>query len=129
MEDLRAMFGGFVNTCVCVLERTHIFLSVQRPNSWAKIQTKVLRVPSLLFTVTFTALPRDLYFFKITQTLMYFFILTQPLTYFYISVTVHCKGEGGKPHRKPYPLPYGLKNPYRNLKSENSQDYAQRGNS
>jgi hypothetical protein len=34
--------------------------------------------------------------------------------------------KGGKPDRKPYPLPYGLRNPYRNLKSENSQDYAQK---
>jgi hypothetical protein len=39
-------------------------------------------------------------------------------------VTVHCKG--GKPDRKPYPLPYGLRNPYRNPNSENSQDYAQK---
>ncbi len=31
----------------------------------------------------------------------------------------------GKPDRKPYSLPHGLRNPYRNLKSENSQDYAQ----
>jgi hypothetical protein len=29
-----------------------------------------------------------------------------------------------KPDRKPYPLPCGLRNPYRNLKHENSQDYA-----
>jgi hypothetical protein len=33
---------------------------------------------------------------------------------------------GGKLDRKPYPLSYGLGNPYRNLKSENSQDYAQK---
>jgi hypothetical protein len=39
---------------------------------------------------------------------------------FYSSVSVHCKRE----RRKPYPLPYGLRNPYRNLQSENSQDYA-----
>jgi hypothetical protein len=30
------------------------------------------------------------------------------------------------PHGKPYPLPFGLRNSYRNLKSENSQDYAQK---
>jgi hypothetical protein len=36
------------------------------------------------------------------------------------------KEKGGKPDSKPYPLPYGLRNPYRNLKSENSQDYAYR---
>jgi hypothetical protein len=28
---------------------------------------------------------------------------------FYSSVTVHCRVKGGKPDRKPYPLPYGLK--------------------
>jgi len=28
--------------------------------------------------------------------------------------------KGGKPDRNPYLLPYGLRNPYRNLKSENS---------
>jgi hypothetical protein len=43
--------------------------------------------------------------------------------------TVHLlcteKEKGGKPDRKPYPLPSGLRNPYRNLKFENSQDYAQ----
>ncbi len=36
------------------------------------------------------------------------------------------KGKGGKPDRKPYPLPYGLRNLQRNLKSENSQNYAQK---
>jgi hypothetical protein len=34
------------------------------------------------------------------------------------------KEKGGKPDRKLCPLPYGLRNPYRNLKSENSQDHA-----
>jgi hypothetical protein len=29
------------------------------------------------------------------------------------------KEKRGKPDRKPYPLSYGLRNPYRNLKSEN----------
>ncbi len=55
------------------------------------------------------------------QTLMYFFKLTKPLTYFYSKL-----GKGGKPNRKPYPLPYGLRNSHRNLKSENSQDNAQK---
>jgi hypothetical protein len=47
---------------------------------------------------------------------------------FYISVTVHCtvKEKGEKPDRKPDRKPYPLRNPYRNLKSENSQDYAQK---
>jgi hypothetical protein len=36
------------------------------------------------------------------------------------------KEKGGKPDRKPYPLPYGLRNPYGNFKSENSQGYAQK---
>jgi hypothetical protein len=33
------------------------------------------------------------------------------------------KEKGGKLARKPHPLP---RNPYRNIKSENSQDYAQK---
>jgi len=37
------------------------------------------------------------------------------------------KEKGGKPDRKPYPLLYGLRNPYGNLKTyEKSQDYAQK---
>ncbi len=36
------------------------------------------------------------------------------------------KEKGGKPDRRPYPLTFGLRNPYRNLKSENSQDYAKK---
>jgi hypothetical protein len=36
------------------------------------------------------------------------------------------KEKGGKPDRKSYPNPYDLRNPYRNLKSENSQDYAEK---
>jgi hypothetical protein len=36
------------------------------------------------------------------------------------------KEKGGKQDRKPSTLPYGLRNPYRNIKCENSQDYAQK---
>jgi hypothetical protein len=36
------------------------------------------------------------------------------------------KEKGGKTDRKPQPFPYGLRIPYRNLKSEKSQDYAQK---
>ncbi len=46
----------------------------------------------------------------------YFFKLTQPLT-------VSVKEKAGKPDRKLWSLPYGLRNQYSNLKSENSQDY------
>jgi hypothetical protein len=38
-------------------------------------------------------------------------------------VAVHVKEKGGKPDRKPHILP---RNPYRIIKSENSQDYAQK---
>jgi hypothetical protein len=43
-----------------------------------------------------------------------------------LQLTVSVKEKEGKPDRKPYPLPYGLRNPYRNLRSENSRDYAQK---
>ncbi len=49
-----------------------------------------------------------------------FLQITQPLT-------VSVKEKGGKSDiKKIYPLPFGLRNPYRNLKYENSQDYAQK---
>ncbi len=60
----------------------------------------------------FTALPLDFYFFKLTQ-----FLTVSTVQSLY---TVKEKGE--KPDRKQY----GLRNRYRNLKSENSQDYAQK---
>jgi hypothetical protein len=83
------------------------WLRVQWPNYLTKSRQKSCY--SLLFTITCTALPWDLYFFK----------LTQPLT-------VSVNEKGGKTDGKPYPLPYGLRNPYINLRSENSQDYAQK---
>jgi hypothetical protein len=50
--------------------------------------------------------------------LRFIFLLTQSNSYFCSSVTVQytVKVKGGKPDRKPYPLPYGLRNPYRNPK-------------
>ncbi len=72
-----------------------------------EIQTEILRVFLLAFhSQLYPALPRDFYFFKITQ----------PLTYFYCSVTVlyTVKEKRGKPDRKPYPFPYGLRNSYGN---------------
>jgi hypothetical protein len=41
-------------------------------------------------------------------------------------VTVNFKGERRKTWQKTTPLPYGLRNPDRNLKSANSRDYAQK---
>jgi hypothetical protein len=80
-----------------------------------EIQTKVLRVFLLAFTDTSTALHRDFYFFK----------LSQPLTVSTVQLLDTVKEKEGKPVKKPYPLPYA-RNPCRNLKSENSQDYAQK---
>ncbi len=67
----------------------------------------------MLFTVTSTASPWDFYFFK----------LTQPLT---VQLGYTVKKQGRKPDRKPLPLSYSFRNPYSNLKSENSPDYAQK---
>ncbi len=53
----------------------------------------------------------------LTTALLEMYIFTQPLT-------VWRKEENLL--EKSYPLPYGLRNPYRNLKSVNSQDYAQK---
>jgi hypothetical protein len=61
--------------------------------------------------------------------LRFLFLQTHATSYyFYTKVTVHCtvKKKGGKPERKAYLLPYVLRNPYRNLMSENSQDCARK---
>jgi hypothetical protein len=79
-----------------------------------EIQTNVLRIFLL-------AIYSHLYSFA----LRFLFLQTQATSYsFYSSVTLHFKGEKRKTWYKQYPLPYG-RNPY-NLKSENSQDYAQK---
>jgi hypothetical protein len=80
-----------------------------------EIQTKVFRVFLLAFTVTSTALPRDFYIFQ----------LTQPLTVSTVQLLDTVKEKGGKPVKKSYPLLYA-RNPCRNLKSEISQDNAQK---
>ncbi len=87
--------------------------SVLRPNSWTKSRQKF---SFLLFTVT--SLQPCLDISISSNSLNLLTVATVQLLY-----TV--RGKGGKPDRKPYPLPYSLRNPYRNLKSENSQDYAQ----
>ncbi len=70
----------------------------------------------MLFKVTSTALPWDLYFFK----------LTQPLTVSRVQLLYTVKEKGGQPDRKLYHLSFGLRNPHRNLKSEISEDYDQK---
>jgi hypothetical protein len=66
-----------------------------------EIQNKVSRV----FLLVIHRHPYSfVYFFKLTQTL-----------------TVSVKEKGRKPDRKPYPLPSGIRNPYRNLKYQKSQ--------
>jgi hypothetical protein len=77
-------------------------------------QTKVLRVFLLVI---------HLYSFALR---VLFFNLPQPLTVSPVQLLVTVKEKGGKPDRKINPLPYGLQNPYRKLKSENSQCYAQK---
>jgi hypothetical protein len=74
-----------------------------------EIRTKVLRVFLLV-------IHSHLYSFA----LRFLFLQIHATSYSF------CKRERRKTDRKPYPLPYGLRNPYRNLKSENSQDYAQK---
>jgi hypothetical protein len=77
-----------------------------------EIQAKIFKeFSSYLFTVTSTALPE--------------ISLIQPLSYF-VQLLYTIKKKGGKPDRKPQPLSYGLRNPYRNLKSENSLYYSQK---
>jgi hypothetical protein len=71
----------------------------------------------LLFTVTFTAL----------QLCLEIYISSNSCNILQFLQFKYCvKEKEEKPDRKPYPLPYGLRNLYRNLKSENSQVFAQK---
>ncbi len=63
-----------------------------------------------------TASPWDLNLFK----------LTLPLPVSTVQLLHIIKEKGCRPDRKPDPLPHGLRKPYRNLKSEYSQYYAQK---
>jgi hypothetical protein len=81
-----------------------------------EIQTKVLRVFLL-------AIHSHLYSFA----LRFLFLQTHATSYsLYSSVTVHLKEKGGKMIENHIPFPMVFRNPYRNLKSENSQDYAKK---
>jgi hypothetical protein len=62
------------------------------------------------------------------QLCLEFLFLESHATSYRFSVQLRRRKEekGGKTDRKPYLLPYGLRNPNRNLKSENSQDFAQK---
>jgi hypothetical protein len=106
---------------VYILHKVNLSSPSPTPPSWGQIlgrnaDKSLKSFPSCYTQSPNTASPRDFYFFKFTQPLI---VSTVQLLY-----TV--KEIGGKPDRKPYPLPYGIRNPYRNLKSENSQDYAQK---
>ncbi len=85
-----------------------------RPNSWTKSRQKSEEFSSLLFSHLSSFW--DCCSFK----------LAQPLRVSTVQLLYTVKEKWGKPNRKPYHLPYDLRNPYRNLKSENSQDYAQK---
>jgi hypothetical protein len=73
-----------------------------------EIQTKGLKV-FLLVVVTSAAL-LEIYITSNSRSILQF------LQFSYYTL----KKKGGKLDRKPYPLPYGLRNLCRNLRSENS---------
>jgi hypothetical protein len=80
------------------------------------IQTKVLRV----FLLTIHS-----HFHRFVFRFVFLQAHATPYS-FYNSVLYTVKEKGGKPDGKPHLLPYDLTNSYRNLKSENPKDYAQK---
>ncbi len=106
--------------CVGFVIYLYIFLLVSGFGNTCKymeeIQTKVLRVFLL-------AIHNHLYSFAYR---FYFCKLTQPLKVSRVQLLYTVKEKRGKLYRKPYSLPYGLRNLYRNLTSEKSQDYTQK---
>ncbi len=101
-------------------------LYVQMPNSFFFMLFSHLYQQILLPTFGFLGPEISKADFKLTQPITYFLKLMQPLTFYTVHLLYTVKGRGGKSDRTPYPLSYGLRNPYRNLKSESSQDYAQK---
>ncbi len=90
-------------------------MSIPEAKLLDEIQTKVSRIFLL-------AIHSHLYSFA----LRFLFLQTHATSYsFYSWVTVHCKGERRKTWQKTIPpLPNGLRNSHRSLRSEISQDYA-----
>jgi hypothetical protein len=84
-----------------------------------EIQRKALRVFVL-------AIQNHLY--RSTSLSFYFFKLRQPLTVSTVQLLYTVKEKGEKPNNKTrqHPLSYNLRNPYRNIISDNSQNYAQK---
>jgi hypothetical protein len=78
-----------------------------------EVRTKVPRVVLLAYSQTHLQLCLEISILSNSCNLLQFLLYT-------------VKEKEGKPKKRPNPLPYGLRNPYRNLKSENSQDYAQK---
>jgi hypothetical protein len=84
-----------------------------------KIQTKFL-------TVFLLAIQSHLYSFamRVLSHEVSVWISSNSRNLLQLLYTVQEKGR--KPDRKLHPIPFGLRNPYRNLKTENSKDYAQK---
>jgi hypothetical protein len=107
----RSRFLIYINTCKSLDQNLNLFPEAE---FLEKIQTQVLRV-------CYSQSPLQLCLDISTS---YIFLQTHGTSYyFYIKLLYTVKEKGGKPVRKPYPLLYVFRNPYRNLKPENSQDY------
>ena len=78
----------------------------------------------MLFTVTYTALPCDLYFFNSRNLLHIPSNSHNLLRISTVQLLERRKAENLTENHTP--VSYGLRNPYRPLKSENSQDYDQK---
>jgi hypothetical protein len=103
-----ANFNGSKKNVVIVLYSYSSSMRVHEDEFLDKIQTKVLRVFLLAISI-----PLDSF------ALRFLFRQTHATSCsFYSSLLYTVKETEGKPDRKPYPLLYGLRNPYRNLKSE-----------
>jgi hypothetical protein len=94
------------NVCKTVHTNSNTLAGNSEAEFLDEIQTKILRVFIL-------AVRRHLYSFD----LKFLFLQTHATSYSFLSELLDTvKEKGGKPDRRPHPLPYGFKNPYRNLK-------------
>ncbi len=111
MAPILATAKGALSSLPTVVPREAEFLD--------EIQTKVSRV-------SLRAIHSHLYSLQLWLLISISSNSRNLLQFLEFSFLYTVKEKGGKPERKPHLLPYGLRNPYRNLMSENSQDYAQK---
>ncbi len=119
---VKHLLSGHYYLCVTVIMQTEALRNLQKNNSFSILllpctvyRGQILgRNPDKSLKSFFLAIQSHLYCFA----LKFLFLLIHATSFsFFCALLYTVKENGGKPDRNPHPLPYGLRNPYRNLMS------------